>query len=324
MQDNHVAASRIASIDQFRGFAILSMVLANFMGGIRVVPAWLKHAPDIGLTIIDLIAPFFIFAISLTFGMSFQRRVRRDGAGKTYSHFLVRYLSILGAGAIISAGESALGFNAKGVDWGVLQAIGMAGIVTLLVIRLPGMVRAGIGLGLLVIYQWLLDTAWLQTVLASPHGGLFGSLSWAAMLILATSLADLFHDPRRGKWFPWAGLLVMAAGGLAAYIAPVSKNRVSSSYVLISLGASTLLFLFFHWLNRHFGWRARLLETWGKNPLLLYFLHYILIGIVFLPGVPVLYVDAPVWLVLVEMAFLIGGITAAAYWLARQNYLISL
>src|SRR5664280_941674 len=116
---------RILSIDQFRGFAIVTMVLANYMGQVQVIPAWLKHAPDVGLTVIDLIAPFFIFAIGLTYGLSFQRRLVRDGAFSAYSHFLTRFLAIVGLGAIISAGETALGENPSGIDWGVLQALGM-------------------------------------------------------------------------------------------------------------------------------------------------------------------------------------------------------
>src|SRR5512140_94077 len=110
---------RILSIDQFRGFAILTMVPANFMVGILIIPAWLKHAPDIGLTVIDLIAPFFIFAIGLTYRLSFQRRFTLIGAFKTYSQFFTRYLAIVGLGAVISAGETALGLNPSGIDWGV-------------------------------------------------------------------------------------------------------------------------------------------------------------------------------------------------------------
>ena len=51
--------SRLDSIDQFRGFAILLMVLANYLSRIQSVPAWLKNAPLVaGLTVVDLIAPF--------------------------------------------------------------------------------------------------------------------------------------------------------------------------------------------------------------------------------------------------------------------------
>ncbi len=75
------AGGRLAAIDQFRGFAIFLMVLADFLGDVERVPAWLKHAPDIGYTLIDLIAPMFIFAIGLTFGISFRRRLRGTARG---------------------------------------------------------------------------------------------------------------------------------------------------------------------------------------------------------------------------------------------------
>ncbi len=320
-----VQVHRIASIDQFRGFAIVTMVLANYMGGVLLIPAWLKHAPDIGLTIIDLIAPFFIFAIGLTYRLSFQRRMSRDGSRATYMHFLIRFLAIIGMGALISAGETAFGENPSGIDWGVLQAIGTAGLVTLLVIRLPSVYRGLIGLGLLFAYQAVLDHFWLDTVLRSPHGGLFGSLGWSSMLILSTALADLFHAPGWGRRaFPWISLLVLAVGVALAFLSPVSKHRVSAPYVLISLGTSAMLFILLHWLSTRFNWNSRFLMMWGKNPLVLYFLHYFLIGIVFLPGIPALYQAAPLWLVLVEMVVLVGAVSMVAFWMDRKNILISL
>jgi fucose 4-O-acetylase-like acetyltransferase len=105
---------------------------------------------------------------------------------------------------------------------------------------------------------------------------------------------------------------------------PVSKHRVSSSYVLISLGASALLFLLFNWLSRRFNWKGRFLVAWGKNPLVLYFLHYLIIGIFFVPGIPAIYQAAPAWLVLLELVILIGGVSAVAFWLDRKNIVISL
>ena len=245
--------NRIASLDQFRGFAILTMALANYMGGVILIPAFLKHAPDIGLTVIDLIAPFFIFAIGLTFGMSFRHRLEREGAFKTYTQFVIRYLAIIGLGAIISAGETAVGENSSGIDWGVLQAIGMAGLITLMVIRLPSIYRWIIGAGILVVYQVVLDTFLLNLTLHSPHGGLFGSLNWGAMMILGTALADLFHAEGKRKLFAWASLGVLAVGIGLAFLLPVSKHRVSSSYVLITLGISALLFLLFNWLVERFN-----------------------------------------------------------------------
>jgi len=39
---------RLEAIDQFRGFAILLMIAANYLSNIGWIPAWLKHAPDVG------------------------------------------------------------------------------------------------------------------------------------------------------------------------------------------------------------------------------------------------------------------------------------
>jgi predicted acyltransferase len=321
----NMKTNRVSSIDQFRGFAILTMVLANYMGGVKLIPAWLKHAPDIGLTVIDLIAPFFIFAISLTFGLSFRRRFERDGAFRTYSYFLTRNLAIIGLGALISAGETAVGENPSGIDWGVLQAIGMAGLAALVVIRLPARYRWLIGAGILLAYQLIMDHFLLDLTLRSPHGGLFGSLDWAAMLILGTALADLFHGDERAKSaFPWVSLAVLAAGIALAFFSPVSKHRVSAPYVLISLGIGALLFLLFHWISDIHHWNSRLLLAWGQNPLVLYFLHYLLIGLFFLPGVPMLYAAAPLWVVLLEMAFLLVVISLVALWMERRNIIIAL
>jgi hypothetical protein len=36
--------------------AILLMVVANYAADIQTLPAWLKHAPDVGLTAVDLVA----------------------------------------------------------------------------------------------------------------------------------------------------------------------------------------------------------------------------------------------------------------------------
>ena len=40
--------SRLASIDCFRGFAVLAMVLASYLFGTEALPAWLRHAPGTG------------------------------------------------------------------------------------------------------------------------------------------------------------------------------------------------------------------------------------------------------------------------------------
>lgn len=316
---------RIEAIDQYRGIAIILMVIANHLADIVTIPPWLKHARDVGLTPVDLIAPFFIFAIALTFGPSYRRRVGQGGMGRAWGHFLRRFLAIIGIGAIISAGEILVGENASGIGWGVLQAIGVAGILTLPTLALKPVWRALAGLLLLGLYQVLLAAFWLSSVLRSPHGGLQGALAWGSMLIIATAVSDLWHVRPNGKrLFALASLVALAVGIALSFLVPVSKNRVSASYVLISLGASGLLFACVWLLVERLRVRPALFAWWGANPLLLYVGHYLLLGIFVLPGIPWWHAKAPVWLAAAQAVFLLGALSVFAWLLARRDRRISL
>jgi len=319
-----VTEQRIDAIDSFRGLAILLMVIANFIAGVQWIPAWLKHAPDVGFTIIDLVAPMFIFAIGLTYGASARKRLQRDGAWMMTQHFVVRFAAILGIGALLGAGEVLLAVDGQVINWGVLQAIGVAGLVTLIVIRLPAWARALIGLALLAGYQLMLDHYWLTNVLGSPHGGLFGAISWSAMLILATALGDLYLASRRPHWLLLIACVVLVAVALALTAwAPISKNRVSAPYVLLTMGLSGMLFWLFHLGDTLLKRRLPLMVSWGRNPLALYVLHLLLLGFVALPEAPAWYRQAPVWLTLLQGIVLLGVLTVIAWRMDRHKRYIS-
>jgi hypothetical protein len=56
----------------------------------------------------------------------------------------------------------------------------------------------------------------------------------------------------------------------------------------------------------------------------LYFFHYLFIGIFFLPGIPILYAAAQLWVVLLELAFLLVVISMLALWMDCRNIIIAL
>jgi len=318
------APARSQATDRFRGLAIAMMVAANFLAQARCVPAWLKHAPDVGLTVVDLVAPFFIFAIGLTFGPSARRRLAREGAQATTLHFVGRYLALVGLGALFSLGEMRFAPEpGRDQTWGVLQAVGVAGLLAFPAVFASVPARIAIGTALLAGYQAMLDREWLARVLATSHGGPEGSLAWTAMLVGATVLSDL-RSSRRGSSMPAAAALVLAAGAALAFAVPLSKNRVSASYVLVALGASGLVFAAFD--APPSAWRARvpMLDAWGTNPLLLYVLHQVLLSVFVLPSSPGWYVEAPGWLVALQCAALMGVLAAAARALAKRRLVFSL
>ncbi len=212
------------------------MIVANYLLNISTVPWWLKHAQDVGLTVIDLIAT-----------------------------------------------------------------------------------------ALLAAYQAALQLYLLPFVLAAPHGGLPGSFGWTAMLIYASVFGDLFHGGQRSRRvFPWLVAGVLVAGIALAFVVPVSKNRVSASYVLISTALSGALFWPFHLLADRLGVRLPLLSAWGVNPLILYLLQGFLDAIFMLPPMPWWYAAAPLSVIIPEIAFLLAAMSLAALWLRRRGFIFSL
>jgi predicted acyltransferase len=320
-----VNQNRFHSIDLFRGLAIFGMVLANYLAGVEWISPWFKHAKDAGFTIIDLVAPMFIFAIGLTYKRSFDHRLIRDGVGKTYQHFITRFFAILGMGALLSAGEVLLAVDGQTINWGVLQAIGVAGLVTLIFIRFPSWARAIIGMVILGFYQLMLNHFWLGIVLTNPHGGLLGSISWSAMLILATVFSDIFYSSLQGvRRLIGASALSLLIALILTFWFPISKNRVSMPYVLLATGLSGLIFASCHILVEKFQLHSHLFSLWGQNPLLMYLLHMILLGIVYIPGIPSIYSQAPIWLVIIEALILLGILSFVAWLMDRKRIYFSL
>lgn len=305
---------RNPAIDRFRGALVILMVGGDYLAGVNIVPDFLKHAPDVGLTAADLVASAFIFVIGLNFGTSFARR-RQTGLGDAYRHFVLRYLALIGIGAIISAGAYLFG---QPSDWGVLQAIGVAGLIALLFIRLPAWARFVIGVVLLVGYQYVLNVSMLNAVVTSVHGGLVGALSWAAMLILATAVADVW---RRGLLRYAVCCAVLVVVGAASYfLIPVSKHRVSISFVLITLALSAVVFLLVDQGARLVAPRPGVLSWWGENALALYLLHLLILAAVVAPPIPWWYVEAPVWLVVIQLVAILGVMTVAAWWMHGRRW----
>jgi len=314
-----VSDGRVLSIDRFRGTLVLLMVVANYLSEIAAVPGYLKHTPDVGLTIIDVGAPCFVFAMGLTYADSFRRRAAR-GMTAAYRHFAVRYLALIGIGAILSAGGTQVAGEPS--DWGVLQALGAAGLICLPFIRLGMAARFAIGGGLLVGYQALMDVIGPSAIRTEVQGGLIGSLAWGALLILSTAVADAWHRGTRPMLWCCAALASVAV--LSAIVVPVSKSRVSLSYVLVTLAIGAIGFVLFDLLSRVLPGRAGYLAWWGENALVLYVLHLFLLGAVQLPPAGWWYVHASAWLLAAQLIAILGILSGVAWWLHRSGRLLRL
>jgi predicted acyltransferase len=321
--DAGAPTARDPAIDRFRGLAILMMVIANFLEHVHAVPAWLKHAPDVGITVIDFIAPAFIFAIGLTFPGSVRRRLGRDGGRRTVEHTVVRALALIGMGMLFSIGQQRFGLGGGDIPWGTLQSIGAAIILALPALFLPASARLALALAGLAGWQWLLDSFWLEEVVAASNAGLPGSLAWGLLLVIATIFAD-WYAQKKSRWFLVAAVLMLVAGILAARWIPVSKHRMSLSFVLIAAAAAAIAFVVFDLTRNWLRGEGRLLAAWGRNPLVLYVAHFFLLAAFLVPSVPWWHVEAPPWLTAVQAAGFVAALHALAAWLRWRNVIVSL
>ena len=308
---------RELSWDRYRGLAILLMAVVNDLAAATGIPAFLKHSPGVGYTLADVIAPMFIFAMGLTFAASFHRRYSVDKRD-AYISFIKRNLAFIGLGAIFS-GVGA--YFVKSADWGVLQALGAAGLMALAVIRLKPILRSLVAIAILAIYQ-ITITFWLsEQVLAHLHGGILGALSWGSMLMLTTVLVELYAS--RKRYFAYMIIFFAVGGTVLLPIAPISKNLVSASYISISLAICGTIFFLADAVARWFQLEERrdFLCDWGENPLVLYLAHYVLIGLLHIPN---FWIDPPVWLSLARTGVILLLLNALASLLHRKNIRISL
>ncbi len=270
-QDNQ--KRRILAIDVFRGFTIAVMVFVNFQSEFTSPPDWSLHAPDYGLTYVDFVAPFFIFALALTYKDSLQARVKKDGGLNGYMHFIVRNMALIGMGFL---GTLGIQDNLSATfTWGVLQAIGFAGMITLLFIRLPRYLRLCIAVFGLVMYQFLVLPAIGDVIVSEAHAGFIGGMGWAFMMLLCTVPAEAIETKKTKEILIW-GVILLTAGLVLVFFVGVSKHRVNISYTLITIGMACvvyyLIWVIYEKKNLTRG-TSRFSRPLGRNSFLIYCVH---------------------------------------------------
>jgi heparan-alpha-glucosaminide N-acetyltransferase len=87
-----VRTSRICAVDTFRGLSLIIMVFVNYGGG----GYWyFQHASWNGLTVADLVFPWFVFLMGTSIAVSFRSAVRRGTSRLTLMYRVVRRTIIL-------------------------------------------------------------------------------------------------------------------------------------------------------------------------------------------------------------------------------------
>ncbi len=314
---------RIVSLDQFRGFAILGMILVNYLGRFDSIPDTMKH-PNYGMTFANAIAPFFLFAVGMGFKMSFERQVRKSSLSKGLWTAIKRYFTLILIGIVIYGPDLKLGI------WDALVDIGFAGLITLPFILTGRWVRITIALVYLIGYQCIFSfSAYGEWTMAhSIDGGPLGVLSWASILIFGTLLMDDLAalDSRSfiRRSLITGALLMMLGCALSNFEPPTlwqfSQRSMTIAYPLFAAGLCYAVFIFFYWLSDLRRFEVPHLTALGINPLVLYIAQNVIIEY----HSHILERSAPLWQAL-SGGFIIYLICyAIARYMARNNLIVKI
>ncbi len=85
---------RVDSMDQFRGFTVLSMFIVNFVHHMAAIGPFWKHN-DNYVTFADWIMPGFIFAVGFSYRLTVLKRLQKYSAAKTYFTYFRRSLALI-------------------------------------------------------------------------------------------------------------------------------------------------------------------------------------------------------------------------------------
>ncbi|MBD3749883.1 MAG: DUF1624 domain-containing protein [Sphingobacteriales bacterium] len=273
---------RLLSLDFFRGFTVVAMILVNNPGDWGHIYAPLEHAEWNGCTPTDLIFPFFLFivGVSIVYALS--------GEKEDLAHHSKVFLSVIKRAAILFALGLLLSlfpyFNFSVVRIpGVLTRIAVVYLITaILFIKFDEKILFKIFIGLLLIY-WLMMTlipvpgvgfpnlepetnlgAWLdRTVFTEAHlwvssktwdpEGLLSTLpavgtALFGVLIGLTLKSKQRSDENKVAWLFTYGIIATLGGLVFDLIFPINKSLWTSSYVLYSGGLASMGLALCYWL----------------------------------------------------------------------------
>jgi predicted acyltransferase len=288
----HGRASRLLSVDVFRGMAVAGMLLVDYPGD-EAAGYWpIRHSQWNGWTPADLIFPSFVFLMGISIALSFSARLQRGETRRQLAlHAAKRSLILFAIGVFLNGAPEfhlatwriegvvqriAICYLVAGILflWTDTRGVRTAAVVCLLgywalmrLVPVPGMGMPGRDIPFLVPDRNLND--WIDRALfggrlynqtRDPEGVL--STIPAIAPALAGVLAGLWLRSERSSRAKAVGMLAMGAAGMAlgaiwSHWFPINKNLWTSSFVVYTAGFALVFLSLIYWIIEIRGWRGR-------------------------------------------------------------------
>lgn len=236
-QSTKPTTERLVSLDQFRGYTVVGMLLVNYFGGYLACAQVLKHTHDY-CSYADTIMPQFLFAVGFALRLTFGRRMQAQGSTAAYARMIRRLLVLVLVSLVVynvspraasweQLGEMSfwqvIGEPLKRQWFQTLMHIAVTSLWLLPVVHRAANVRIvwmlGSALAHVLLSYWF-NFTWANTAPNAIDGGPLGFLTWCIPAIVGTLACDYFVQPRdqsaprSRKVFPVvaAAMVLMLAG----------------------------------------------------------------------------------------------------------------
>jgi heparan-alpha-glucosaminide N-acetyltransferase len=228
---------RLASLDTFRGFDILTMIFVNYIAGMKAIPFILRHAEadQNVFTLTDVVFPGFLFIVGVSIPLALaKRRAEGRSALSLVGHVLVRTLALLFLGVLL-VNENRFSAEASGLSrdlWYFLATLAVFGLWAVVPKGTPvrkkrlllGLkIAAAIVLVVLVVVFRGQGEDGRVTMLQTSWWGILGMIGWCYM---AASLLFLACRGNRTVLAGAVGLMtalyIGARHGALGFLGPVT------------------------------------------------------------------------------------------------------
>jgi predicted acyltransferase len=354
------AKNRIVSLDQFRGYTVVGMLLVNYLGGFREVGAIWKHH-NTYCSYADTIMPQFFFAVGFAMRLTFLRRLKSAGAYSAVCAAVKRNLGLILLGFVIYH------LDKEAKTWDQLRDLGLRGFLsqafqrevfqTLVHIALASLwvmpviaagtaERVGFLIATSVLHLGLSHWFYFRHAWDLPviDGGPLGFLTWSIPVLIGSLAYDAVagkHESASlaGKLLAWSMVLMGLGFGLSClagtvptppFVEPtkgtpvtlwtMSQRTGSVSYQVFGAGISLAVYALFVVICDPAGVRLGMFQTFGQNPLAAYIVHPMVAGAV-KPYVPD---DAPLWFVFIGFLLYFGVCYLLIHYLEKNDLYLRL
>lgn len=309
---------RLLSLDVLRGLTVFVMIIVNNGAG-SLHFEMLDHSKWNGLTVCDLVFPFFLFMVGASIHLA-QKGMTKLTTAQRYRKIISRTIQLFAVGVLLHAwdmwiwNETDILANIR--FWGVLERIALCyGICSIIAIHVKPQHFWKIALVLLVLYSIILslgngyaqDETNIAAILdrlylteshlyhKSPVDpeGLLGTISAIAHTLFGIIAGRMITDKSKDinirilNLFVFATIL-MILGHLISYEYPLNKRIWSPSYTLMTCGIATSMLALLTYIIDVKGKKSWciLFQFFGLHAFTLYILSEGLAPFAWLTGAP--------------------------------------